>query len=124
MRFNLRRPCENCPFRSDIAGYLDPRRAIEIANALERKTFACHKTTGADGRRRRARVDQEHCAGAILSQLKSGVQGDMVQLAERMGLLDLDKLDRAAPVHSLQQFADANGADPSKVQWRCMKEDA
>lgn len=39
----MKKPCANCPFRSDVKPFLHPARAVEIANA---DSFVCHKTLG------------------------------------------------------------------------------
>lgn len=46
MRFDLKRPCAECPFKYSAGGYLTQERAIEIAEAIlyGNKTFTCHKT--------------------------------------------------------------------------------
>lgn len=46
MKFNMKRPCSDCPFRRDIDGYLAASRADDIAETMlhENNTFSCHKT--------------------------------------------------------------------------------
>ncbi len=41
----MNKPCQHCPFRSNIKPFLHPERAIEIANA---DSFPCHKTVDYD----------------------------------------------------------------------------
>ncbi len=67
MKFNLKRPCKDCPFLKSN-GYLRRTRAIEIAEVLRNDaSFSCHKTVDYS-------VDSEHrscehdsfCAGALV----------------------------------------------------------
>ena len=46
VNFNLKRPCANCPFRTDIRPFLRRDQAQQIADSLldQQQTFACHKT--------------------------------------------------------------------------------
>lgn len=61
MKFDLKRPCKDCPFRSDIPGYLTKARAREIIDGITRgqATFSCHKTNDfSDGDVRETRETQ------------------------------------------------------------------
>lgn len=105
MHFDMVRPCPHCPFRSDIPAYLTPSRAKEIADSLERSSFPCHQTTvdvEADegGSDRRATADSQQCAGALLFMEKQGRSSQMTRIAERLGMLDVRKLDYDAPVYT------------------------
>lgn len=102
--FKLTRPCDNCPFRTDIPPYLNRERATVIANDLQHKTFECHKSAYATQPRtvdgRFAKRDHSHCAGALIIQEKTNQRGDMQQIAQRLGLYDPGRLDMTAPVFS------------------------
>jgi hypothetical protein len=108
MRFNLKRPCAHCPFRSDVKGFLNPERAEEITTAVlqEDKTFTCHETiTGEhdlddDGipYAYHPGAEDQHCAGALILIEKTRSANQMVQLAERLGLWDKSKMHFDAPV--------------------------
>ena len=45
MRFDLKRPCAECPFTREAGGYLSEERAEEIARCIlhGNVTFTCHK---------------------------------------------------------------------------------
>lgn len=105
--FKLRKPCANCPFRTDRPFYLHRDRAAEIAQALQGgSTFTCHKTTidapeadwddaGGD------RIDgpnAQMCAGALVVMEREDAPNQMMRIAERLGMYDRRKLDMAAPV--------------------------
>lgn len=94
--FKVLKPCANCPFRKDKPrqqGWLGKDRAAEIANAIleDDKTFTCHKTLDSK--------EHSHCAGALMLikhyKPKEGnyYGNSMVQIAERLGLYEPDKLD-------------------------------
>jgi hypothetical protein len=97
MRFELRRPCPECPF-ADIptaVRHLRARRVAEIAGAMlesQGSTFACHNTVDysdatpeeTDGWRPPAPGDQ-HCAGALIFALKQDCMTQMMRIAERLG---------------------------------------
>lgn len=119
MRFELKRPCKGCPFRTDCGGYLTKARAREIAKAIEceGRTFACHKTTVAcavdDGfEDMEATKDSQHCAGALIMLEASGkaIGNQMLRIAERLGIYDHKGLDMNAPVvRSSSEFVNLHG---------------
>lgn len=104
--YALRRPCDNCPFRTDIQPYLRKDRALEIVQHLERGSFSCHKTVdysnededGEDRTGHKPGPTEQQCAGAMIMQEKAGGLGQMGRIAERLGLYDHTKLDMDAPV--------------------------
>lgn len=101
MDFQMMGPCPNCPFRTDIVPFLTRGRAREIADALEHKTFACHKVVYSPRKRdklgRFLRKMEQHCAGALIVMENEGRQGDMQQIAERLGMYDHKKLQLDSP---------------------------
>lgn len=107
MRFDLIRPCAHCPFNARQRGFLHPARAAEIVDALlGDDTFACHETTEddpADTGDRIVTARSQHCAGAAIFLEKQGAEGrpnQWMRIAERLGIYDRTRLDRAAPVFS------------------------
>lgn len=97
MKFDLRRPCPQCPFRRGcLPEWLGRRRAEEIAGGLlGDQPFACHETTevgGADPGR------EQHCAGAALLLEAVGKPNQLMRVAERCGVYDHRRLDRGADV--------------------------
>jgi len=120
MHFNMKRPCQDCPFRRDIDGFLTAGRAAEIAAGMLRDntTFQCHKTLNwysssdededenedEDGQGRCQSTQEseqsEHCAGALIFSLKhenkARFANGMLQIAERFGLYEPSKVDRDA----------------------------
>ena len=96
-------PCEHCPFRTDIAGYLRGDRVREIAESLFRgQSFPCHKTTedweDEDGFSDRIETeDSQQCAGAEIFLAKQGMSTQMGRIADRLGM-KVAKLNMKAPV--------------------------
>lgn len=101
MRFDLKRPCANCPFRKDsLPSWLGEARAEEIADAVLGRpgvTFACHRTTkfeeGDEGEEHTPHPDEQHCAGAMILADRTGAANQMLQIAERLGIRNPDDLD-------------------------------
>jgi hypothetical protein len=104
MNFDMKAPCNNCPFRHDVPGFLRQERAEEIAaSLLSDQSFPCHKTTeddeDEDGESfRYATPDSQHCAGAAIMLMHMGEPNQMMRIAMRMGWFDPNKLDMCAPV--------------------------
>lgn len=96
MKFDLIKPCKECPFRTDRPGYLRPQRVDEITDALMAgETFQCHKTID--------KGEPQHCAGATIFLEANEAPNQMMRIAERLGLYDHTKLDMDSPV-----FTDAD----------------
>ena len=107
MKFDMVNPCNNCPFRNDGAGIeLCEDRKREIVEALNCGTFACHKTVdySKDPEDREdnwgeVTADSQHCAGALIMLEHDNKPGQMMRIAERLGMYSRHKLNMAAPVH-------------------------
>lgn len=121
MKFDLRKPCVDCPFRKDaLKGWLGEDRAQEIADALTRndQTFACHKTVNHhESEVEEGDIDQDeldaelgdrqHCAGAIAMVEAEGARNAMLQISERLGIRDPDRVTaegRALSFDSAEKF--------------------
>lgn len=102
MHFDLKKPCANCPFRTDIVFPLERERVEEIIHSISRQdqTFACHKTTRHDpdtGEHVHSKTEQ-HCAGALIFLERADNPNQMMRISERLGLYDRTKLQMDAPV--------------------------
>lgn len=109
--FRLTKPCKDCPFRTDKAGYLHSARAREIAESvLGGSNFHCHKTIEHDeeGETCVNPSKSEMCAGAMLfaEKVLDGRNGgagcgvnQMARIGMRLGTFNPDLLDATAPVH-------------------------
>ncbi len=117
MKYDMVRPCENCPFRTDcLEGWLN--RAPEIARGIvdQQGTFACHETTEFDDEGEHDQSpDEQHCAGALILLEKIGKPNQMMRISERLGLYDHRKLDMQAPVFgSVREFVKHHGKKPKR----------
>ena len=116
MEYNLRRPCAQCPFRSDINPFLTRARAMEIATSLDRAEFPCHKTLdysqAANNDGEGAETDKTaHCAGALIVLERMNKPSQMMRICERLGFYDRSKLDMKASVFgTLSAFVKAQRA--------------
>jgi hypothetical protein len=125
VRFTMRTPCDNCPFRRKGGIRVHPERAREIAEMMLDEgaggMFPCHKSVDYD----RAEIDDEgdgyrvgrsgevHCAGALVFAERQGFQTQAMQIAERLGMYDPDGLDAAADVFtSAEAMVDASRKGP------------
>lgn len=94
MKFDLVRPCPQCPFRTDVPLYLRLPRVREILNAIteQQQTFSCHKTLS-------MRANVQHCAGALIMLERINRPNQMMRVAERINLYDRTKLEMGSPVY-------------------------
>lgn len=46
----IKKPCQHCPYRTDVKPFLTPERGEELAYATQNRysSFPCHKTTSQD----------------------------------------------------------------------------
>lgn len=95
------RPCEQCPFRTDIPNYLSKVRKQEIANnLLHDGSFTCHK-----------HLDDDHflfpCKGA--AQFLNQVTGTYLSnVCLRMQREQIGEVDNSVPVYrTIKQFVNS-----------------
>lgn len=93
--FRLQRPCVNCPFRKG-QGELFQLREQRLLDIVAATSFQCHKTvdydtdddcTGRPGDR------PQQCAGLMAVLHREGRPNQIMQVAERLGALDPERLD-------------------------------
>lgn len=84
MKFDLRTPCKNCPFRADETAirFACRERAEEIEESAYRNGFPCHLSadyTGDDdeGGGYVFGNNTQHCVGALIMYLKGGYEGNI-----------------------------------------------
>lgn len=102
MKHGMSDPCEHCPFRTDIHGYLHKERCVEIAESVLRgEAFPCHKTTKTivddEGEDRVADANSQECAGAAIFADHNGCSSQLARIAERLHM-KVAKLNKKAPV--------------------------
>ena len=93
--FDLKRPCNNCPFtRANAHNFaLPPERLDDIVEAT---AFQCHKTVDyscyEDPKERQGDHPQQ-CAGLMATLHREGRHNQIMQVAIRLRALDPEKLD-------------------------------
>lgn len=97
MKFDLKNPCGDCPFRTDRPkhkGWLGAARAKDICESLidKQATFQCHKTIGLD------KDKKQHCAGAMIMLEHMELPNQMMRIAKRLHLYNRSTLNMNAPV--------------------------
>lgn len=90
--FQLTRPCKTCPFRKGQGSLfrLQPERLAEIFDA---PAFQCHKTVDYSGDEPGAGNRPQQCAGLMAVLRRERRDNQIMQVAERLGALDPEKLD-------------------------------
>ncbi len=94
VRFALKAPCDTCPFRPDVPGFLHPHRAREIAEGmlLADEIFICHKTVRysdeGEDEDRIPHAEEQACAGALLFCLGQGRLPQLARIAQRLKLFE------------------------------------
>lgn len=99
MNYDMKKPCDNCPFRRKGGIRLHPDRVKEIST--HDGEFPCHKTTVDDGDG--DLVEHEgslHCAGFLIFRELTRTPGQMMRICERIGIYDPRKLLRNNPAVS------------------------
>lgn len=111
MRFDLRQPCNECPFRTDIEFHLSSRKAEEIAASLfSDQSFACHKTTiFTEDDQGFSTVEHgpktQACAGATIMLEHMERPNQLMRICERIGYYDRTKMDmESASCHTATEF--------------------
>lgn len=109
--FDLKQPCVNCPFRKGQGErfLLSPARLDEIFNA---PAFQCHKTVdyGASEDDGRAGDHPQQCAGLMAVLYRAQIPNQIMQVAERLGHLDLTQIDPKNEAYSsLDEALSAHG---------------
>ncbi len=97
MHWDMKKPCDDCPFLKVGGIRLRRARIREIAGGMldiQGATFACHKTVewDEDGETEINTKSQKHCAGALIFAEKHGSANQSTRIAERLGLYDAHAL--------------------------------
>jgi hypothetical protein len=107
VKFEIKRPCPECPFRRDCSPFL--RRAGEIRDQMrdDHYWFACHQTTGAKGGKRIKPAEQSHCAGLMKVLWKERRPNVAMRLAILFKLVTIEQLEERRPAvfRNLDEFA-------------------
>lgn len=94
--FDMKRPCNNCPFREGQGKFyqLGKERCKEIFAAT---SFQCHKTVGYENFNSPMRQGDkpQQCAGLMSLLSRAGEPNQIMQVGERLGCFDPNKLDHS-----------------------------
>ena len=126
MRFDLKKPCKNCPFRTDKTAirFSGRERAEEIEESAYRNGFPCHLSaidTSEEDEERGGYTfgeDTQHCAGYIIMRLNEGdtewpgIDNDE-ELGERLAM----QMNFKSPVfQSTEDFLDENSKAANPIE--------
>lgn len=109
--FDLKRPCVNCPFRRGLGSsfQLQANRLAEIHNA---PAFQCHKTVDYSDDEPGAGNRPQQCAGLMAVLAREERPNQIMQVAMRLGALDVSTLDPRAETYSTwRDVCAANGGN-------------
>jgi len=119
LMFALKRPCANCPFRIGQGSLFrfHPDRFAEIIAAV---AFQCHKTVDYeqwDDPELRSGDRPQQCAGLMAVLHRAGEMNQIMQVAERLGVLDLSALDPDGLAYRSIKEARAAHIDGKEPRW-------
>lgn len=108
--FDLKQPCNDCPFR---LGQGENFRLHEdrVINILESDTwFQCHKTVEYDdeGEAIPGVAGAQHCYGAMAIRMAEDNPNQMMRIAGRLGQVDLDSISTEHTYTCLDEVFDAH----------------
>lgn len=102
MDYDMKKPCECCPFRRGTAMRLTRARVGEVVGGMLNPNggeFPCHRTIehlegehGEDAGFREKNGKGKHCAGALIFAEKNGTATQMMRICERIGMYDAASL--------------------------------
>ena len=99
----LRKPCDNCPFRTDVDRFLHPKRYLSIARSMVDmgESFTCHKHNQFDDETGKAITNAESmsCAGGMIWLQHQKKPNTLMQVMQRFGLFNPSKLRMDSPVY-------------------------
>lgn len=113
--FKLKRPCSNCPFKKG-QGELFALTQERLTGIIEAAAFQCHKTVqyGEDDAGNELHSSGDHpqqCAGLMAVLRNSDALNQIMQVASRLGYLDLEALDPDNEAYaSIEDARDAHKA--------------
>jgi hypothetical protein len=96
MDYDMKKPCDGCPFLKGTPTKLTPGRIKEITGVMLSRNggeFPCHKTieyvdTGDAESEPVEKPNSKHCAGALIFAEKNGNSTQMMRICERLGMYD------------------------------------
>lgn len=139
MRFDLKTPCKNCPFRNDATAirFRTHSRAEEIAESAYRNGFPCHLSAkheeeddDGEGGGFVFGDATQHCVGALMLFARHDdgtIPFSRLPEAEQEAILK--RIDWKAPVYEdetdfLDSYGDAEAEEADEVEFEPEEEDA
>lgn len=95
MKYDLKKPCRDCPFIKSTNFKFTRAKAHGIAT--QNGGFPCHKTAKQKRGSFQAERDSQACAGRLIMLERDNQPDQMMRIAERIGLYDRTKLDMKHP---------------------------
>lgn len=118
MKTDLRKPCNECPFRKNsLAGWLGPWSAPELLFSLGRTPFPCHKTISGEGDQLITDDSLQGCAGAAIFLNRKCELSRAPETAEHQRLCKDDPVSKEAAANVFnwsQEFLDHHTKGPRK----------
>lgn len=110
MKFLIKKPCAECPFRRDVKPYLRHARAEDLARQMSDDNFwfACHQTTGVKNGRRIKKEDQSHCAGlmgVLWNEGRINIAMRIAIIVKQLTIEELKRIARGKVFKNLSAFA-------------------
>lgn len=96
MKYNLKSPCDECPFRKDsLPGWLGGNTALQtFRHVTNEGDFACHKT------RHKKSILMSRCFGSLLFLRKIGKLPKYdVKLSEAISVLNIKHIGNILSLH-------------------------
>jgi hypothetical protein len=98
MDYDMKKPCECCPFRRGTAMRLTAGRVREVVGGMLKSNggeFPCHRTIdnltddhGEDAGYQEKNGKGKHCCGALIFAEKNRTSTQMMRICERIGMYD------------------------------------
>jgi hypothetical protein len=98
MDYDMKKPCECCPFRRGTAMRLTAGRVREVVGGMLKSNggeFPCHRTIenltddqGEDSGYQEKNGKGKHCCGALIFAEKNRTSTQMMRICERIGMYD------------------------------------
>lgn len=128
MKFTLKRPCNDCPFRREGGVRLYRARIREIVAGVTGNpgsSFPCHKTVQYDveeddeqGELDAATRDASHCAGALIFAHKQEAYPQLIRIMGRLGMYDPERLEEQDTIFDSLHEMLASALDASRAKRR------
>lgn len=110
--FALKRPCNNCPFRKG-AGRTFRLGRERVEGIFAAPAFQCHKTLDYSDEQPAAGEAPQQCAGLMAVLARAEKPNQIMQVASRLGRLEIAELDPDGAAYATMEeaMAEHDGGD-------------